>query len=177
MSKIDDIRTIIVFVKDKQNRPLHGPKIDFFSNGVFFGTVANAEGRASINIEKNTEVEVQAEYESIKQSAKLAPDQDTWVFVFPTGTEEKERHMVERHIPLISGFIMFGVALFLAFSFSTTNTLQTRLLLAVAALGGGLIATEIPGMLQIDVKFGTKLVIGATGALGVFVLLYMVAPN
>ena len=83
---------------------------------------------------------------------------------------------MQRHVPLVVGVALLMTALALAFTFSSPNTLQTRLILATASLGGGSIATEIPGMLNVNLSFGKKLAIGATGALAVFVILYLVAP-
>ncbi|MGD0950767.1 MAG: hypothetical protein ABSA52_25580 [Candidatus Binatia bacterium] len=84
---------------------------------------------------------------------------------------------MERHVPLAVGVVLLLIALALAFTFGTPNPLQTRLILATASLGGGAIATEIPGMLQVNMSFGQKLVIGATGAIAVFAILYLVVPT
>ena len=67
-------------------------------------------------------------------------------------------------------------ALVLAFSLGSLNPLQTRLVLAVLSLSGGLIATEIPGLLHANVTFGQKIGIVAGGAIAVFIILFLTVP-
>ena len=84
---------------------------------------------------------------------------------------------MERHVPLLVGLALLGLAIILAFTFNTVNPLQFRIVLGTFALAGGAISTEISGMLRVDLNFGKKLVIGATGAIAVFIILYLVVPQ
>jgi len=79
---------------------------------------------------------------------------------------------VENHIAAIIGLALAAVAIALTFAFRDVTPLQRQMLLALFALAGGAIATEIPGFLDIKLTLGEKTAIGAGGALGVFVLLY-----
>jgi hypothetical protein len=80
---------------------------------------------------------------------------------------------VEQHIAAIIGLALAAVAVALTFAVRAVTPLQRQILLALFALAGGAIATEIPGFLRVDVTLGQKTVIGAGGALAVFVLLYL----
>jgi hypothetical protein len=83
---------------------------------------------------------------------------------------------MERHLPLIVGLAPFAVAAALAFTFGSPTPLQSRIILGIFSLGGGAIATEIGGMIKVDLNLGQKLVIGATSAIAIFVILYLVLP-
>jgi hypothetical protein len=44
------------------------------------------------------------------------------------------------------------------------------------AIGGGGVASEIPGLLKVDMTLGSKFAIAASGALALFVILYFAVP-
>jgi hypothetical protein len=79
---------------------------------------------------------------------------------------------LEHHIPAVIGLALLAVAVGLAFIFHHPTPLQRQILLATFALAGGAIATEIPGVLNVNVSVGEKTGIAAGGAIGVFVILY-----
>ncbi|MGE0435335.1 MAG: hypothetical protein AB7G10_21520 [Reyranellaceae bacterium] len=79
---------------------------------------------------------------------------------------------VEKHIALIVGLVLAAVAVGLTFARSVHTPLQRQIILALFALAGGAIATEIPGFLNITMTLGEKTAIGAGGAIAVFVVLY-----
>ena len=85
-------------------------------------------------------------------------------------------HFVERHLPFLVGLGLILVATALVFAFGTPTALQTRIVIGVFALGGGALATELSGMIKVNLKLGTQLAIGATGALAIFVILYFKVP-
>jgi hypothetical protein len=72
------------------------------------------------------------------------------------------------------GFLVSAIAL--AFGYAHPTSVQTHMSLALFALGGGAFATELPGQVKADVNLGTKLVVGATGAAAIFVILYFAVP-
>jgi hypothetical protein len=76
------------------------------------------------------------------------------------------------HVPAIIGLVLAAVAVVLAFTFGNATPLQRQIILTLAALAGGAIATEIPGFLNIDLSLGQKTGVAAGGALAVFVILY-----
>lgn len=79
---------------------------------------------------------------------------------------------VEKHIALIVGLALAAVAVGLTFARSVHTPLQRQIILALFALAGGAIATEIPGFLNITLTLGAKTAIGASGAIAVFIVLY-----
>ncbi len=81
-----------------------------------------------------------------------------------------------KHFPALIGILFVVIAIALAFTFSNPNSLQVRVILAVLSLGGGAFASEIPGLLQVDIKLGSQIKIAAASAMGIFVLLYLVVP-
>ena len=168
-------RTIHVFVRDVRDCPLSGAVIRFWINDQAAGEVPSSEGRASIQVENRTDtVQVEASYQSEKQKKLLAQSQDDWTFKFNVDTQPS---FMQKHLALVFGLALLGVALALGFIFSSPNLTQIHLIIATASLAGGLIATEMPGMLKVNASLGKKLVIGATGTLAVFVLLYFFAPS
>ncbi len=170
-------RTVDVFVRDKKGQPLPGVVIAFKKNGELAGTVPYAEGRARIELpDREISVGVSAAYGGETQSVDLAQNQDTYTFAFDVDPNPEKGGFMERHLALIVGLALFAIAIILAFSFGSPTPLQARIILGVFSLGGGAIATEISGMIYVDMKFGTKVAIGATGALAIFVILYLVLP-
>ena len=171
------VRTVDIFVRDKTGHPIPGAKIEFSKDGTFVGEVPNAEGRGRIELTKrDLIVGVRVTYNQEIQEQNLAKDQDAFTFVFNVDTEPTMAHAVERHLALIVGIVLFAVAITLAFVFGTPTPLQSRIILGTFSLGGGAIATEISGLIKVDLTLGTKLTIGATGALAIFVILYLVLP-
>ena len=168
-------RDIFVFVRDRNDLPLAGATVTFSVNGLPAGEVAQAEGRGSIHLENSAAVvSVTASYTGLAdQSVVLAPESNAHTFKFDVDAGPST---VSKHIPLIVGIGFLLLALALGFTFSSPTLLQTRLILVVASLGGGLVASEIPGMLNVNLTFGKRVAIGATGALAVFVILYFMLP-
>lgn len=169
-------RTIVISVCDRAGHPLPGATVSFTVNGTPAGTAKNTKAGGLIQLsDRQAVVAVSALY--LGQTLgpiTLAQNKDSYTFQFPN--VEVGGSFMERHFPLVVGVALLLIALALAFTFGTPNSLQTRLILATASLGGGAIATEIPGMLNVNLSFGQKLAIGATGALAVFVILYLVVP-
>jgi hypothetical protein len=52
------------------------------------------------------------------------------------------------------GLILFAVAIVLAFTFGSPTPLLNRIILGAFSLGGGAIATEISGMIKVDLQSG-----------------------
>jgi hypothetical protein len=79
---------------------------------------------------------------------------------------------MDKHLAAVIGLVLAAVATVLAFTFAKATPLQRQIILTLAALAGGAIATEIPGFLSVDLSLGQKTGIAAGGALAVFIILY-----
>lgn len=170
-------RSIDIFVRDRNGHPISGAEIRFAVNGVTVGEVRNAEGRGRIELaDPDARVTASATYEGVTQTEKLAQQQNSFTFRFDVAVGSAPGDFMERHIALIVGLVLIAIAIVLAFVFGTPTPLQTRIILGTFSLAGGAIATEISGMVKVDLTLGTKLTIGATGALAVFVILYVIVP-
>jgi hypothetical protein len=170
-------RTIVITAHDRGGRLLPGATIEISVNGTpGFGAEGTKAGTAVLQLSDPTAVvEVSASYDNEKKGPiKLAQNQTSYAFEFDVDAGGKG--FMERHLPLAVGLVLLLISLVLAFAVGNPNSLQTRLVLATSSLGGGAIATEIPGMLNVNVSLGTKIVIGATGALGVFIVLFLIKP-
>jgi hypothetical protein len=178
MSDQENARIVDVFVRDRRGRPIPGASIEFTKDGLPAGGVPNAEGRGRIQLpNRNVKVGVTVTYNDQQpQTVQLGQDQDSFTFTFDVDVIPGWREIMERHLPLLVGLILFAVAIVLAFTFGSPTPLQNRIILGAFSLGGGAIATEISGMIKVDLNLGQKLVIGATGALAIFVILYLVLP-
>jgi hypothetical protein len=171
-------RQIHVFIRDAHQRPIPGATIHWKINGQDAGTTQSDGGGGSITLQSSdAKVGVEVTYEGHSQAATLAVGQDTLTFHFPdVDLYPMKPSFVNEHLAFVAGLVLIAVALVLAFVFSTPTPLQTRIILVVAALGGGAFATELSGMIQVNVSLGQRLAIGATGALAVFVILYFAVP-
>ena len=166
-----------MFVRDRNGYPISGAEIRFTVNGHPAGEVRNAEGRGRIELaDADAVVAVSATYDGVTQTEQLSQQQRSFSFRFDVAVGPAAGDFMERHIALVVGLALIAVAIVLAFVFSTPNPLQTRIILGTFSLAGGAIATEISGMVKVNLSLGKKLTIGATGALAVFVILYLVLP-
>jgi hypothetical protein len=170
-------RSIDIFVRDRNGYPISGAEIRFTVNGVPAGEVKNAEGRGRIELADPTaRVAVSAIYLGVVQTEQLSQQQNSFTFRFDVAAGSALGDLMERHLALIVGLALIAVAIVLAFVFGTPTPLQTRIILGTFSLAGGAIATEISGMVKVDLTLGTRLTIGATGALAVFIILYLIVP-
>ena len=166
-------RIIDIYVKDRRDRPVTDAEISFTLSGTPAGKVPNSAGHASIRLPSRTDVVgVTAKRGDAEQSVTLAQDATSYTFKLPIGGSG----FWESHVGFAAGIVLWVVALRLAFGVGATTPLQIQLVKGSFSLGCGALATEISGLLKIDISVGTQLVIAASGALGVFVLLYLVAP-
>lgn len=172
-------RTIIVYVRDRTGRLLAGARVGFWLNKDYAGEVPSGEGHASITVDNpQDEVEVNAVYGGVEQKVPLSQSQDSWTFHFDVDPfPHSFIAIMKQKIPLLVGLLLMFTALALGFAYPEPNILQVRLILSTASLAGGLIASEIPGMFNLNMSLGNRLVVGATGALAVFVLLYLQGPG
>ncbi|MTD93140.1 hypothetical protein GIW81_02190 [Hyphomicrobium sp. xq] len=162
-------RSIDIFVKDRNGRRLPGALISFSLDGAVAGSVPESDGRARIDLENDYTgpVGVTVDYSGEKQTQTLAPGVSSYTFTYDVDIAPKENH-----IALIVGIILVGAATVLAFSFPETTPLQTKLVQGLLSLGLGAIATEVSGLIRADLKLGTRLAVGASGAFAVFVILW-----
>jgi hypothetical protein len=166
-------RIVDIYVKDRLDRPVADAEISFTLNGSPAGTIPNSAGHGSIRMQNNTDlVGVTAKRGSVEQTVTLATNATSHTVRLPVGGSG----FWENHLGFAAGAVLWTVALILGFTFSAPNSLQTVLIKGTFSLGCGALATEISGLLDIKIGVGTKVAIAASGALAVFVLLYLVAP-
>jgi hypothetical protein len=171
-------RQVQVYVRDADNYPVVGANIKFREDGVDRGGVDNSNGQATYTLlnEKGI-VEVSFEYNGDHDTKRLALEQQDWTFILPdVHVVPTWRRIMEKHFPAVIGVVFILIATILAFAFSNPSALQTHIILAVFALGGGAFGSEISGMIKADISLGSKLVVGATGAAAIFVVLYFAVP-
>jgi hypothetical protein len=172
-------REIDVFVRDCANHPIPGARIQWKVNGVDAGTVENAEGRGRITLQDRAAiVEVTATYNGRTRTERLAPNQDHFTIVFPEINVHPDnwKEIMSQHVPALIGVFFILIVIGLAFTFNSPNPLQIHIILAVLALGGGAFAMEISGIVWVNLRFGERLAVGATGAAAIFVILYFTVP-
>ena len=94
----------------------------------------------------------------------------------PIRLRRERDSFMSKHFPASVGICFVLIATALTFSFSDPTALQTHVILAMFSLGGGAFAAEIPGIINIDLNLGQQVVIGATGAAAIFVILFFFVP-
>ena len=177
-------RVIIVNVLDADRHVVEGATIEWTKNGVPYGKIEHSNGHGTLTLkDRRAIIGVTATFEGRTETRTLAIDQPGCDIEFadlhlqPTPQPEpKPEPLIRKHFAALVGIMFVLIAIALAFTFSKPNVLQTRIILAVLSLGGGAFAQEIPGLLKVDMDFGKRLAISAAGALGIFVILYLVIP-
>jgi hypothetical protein len=94
---------------------------------------------------------------------------------------EKDRntHMTQRLnliLAFVFGVLFIATILTLIVQIPNPTPPQAHVFSVVMALAAGGFASVLSGMLKVNLKFGTKAAIGATGALAVFVIVYFFVP-
>jgi hypothetical protein len=76
-----------------------------------------------------------------------------------------------------SALIFIATILTLVVLIKNPSALQAHIFLAVLALAAGGFSSALPGLLNVKMRLSKRLVIGATGALAVFVIVYFFVPG
>src|SRR3954465_4244158 len=79
-------------------------------------------------------------------------------------------------LAFVFGCLALAAVLWLAFRSDSLTDQQFEILRIVLALAGGGVGAVIPGILNLDIKAGTRLALRAGGALAVFIVLYFWSP-
>jgi hypothetical protein len=172
-------RSIHVTARDANGELLRGAAFEWYVNGQPAGGVLNSDGHTDITpTNSNGTVRVDVSYPGQKtQTVTLALAQNAWNFPFPEVEQNPNwRQFAMKHFPAIIGIVFIVAAVVLVFAFSNPNPLQTHIVLALFALGGGGFGGEIAGFIKADIKFGQQLAISAGGAAAIFALLYFFVP-
>jgi hypothetical protein len=172
-------RQVTVNVRDGDNYLIPGVHIRWTKNGKAYGEIVSSDGRGSVTVDDpQAVIGVSVEYKNKAEKRSLAIDQSECLIVLnDVHVNASWKKTVERHLPALCGILFIVAAVVLTFSFTKPTVFQTQIIRALFALGGGAFANEISGMIKVDIKFGQQVIIGATGALAVFVLLDLVAPK
>ncbi|MEA2879099.1 MAG: hypothetical protein QOF14_4295 [Hyphomicrobiales bacterium] len=108
------MRTIDIFVRDRNGRPLYQADIAFSVDGAYAGEVANSEGRGRIELpDRESVIEVTATYDGVPQHEKLAQDQDDFTFKFdvdPAPPIPPPAPPLKAHPDLIDALIIILIA-------------------------------------------------------------------
>jgi hypothetical protein len=93
-----------------------------------------------------------------------------------SGTFEMQTQRLNTILAFVFGVIFIAAILALVVLIPNPTVTQWKVFCVVLALAAGGISTTISGMLKIDLTFTKRAVIGATGALAVFVIVYFFVP-
>jgi hypothetical protein len=169
MQQVLTDRHLVIFVRDRAGHLLRGADISFAIDGQPYGQVEGSEGRGEITLPGTNArpVDVTVSYNGEIKTARVAFGQQSYEFRYDTDVSHEGGHLA-----LWVGCGLVAVSVVLAFAFKEPNTLQTKIIQGLFALGLGGFATELSGFLKVDMKWGTRLVIGAGGALAVFIVLW-----
>jgi hypothetical protein len=93
-----------------------------------------------------------------------------------SSTPQKEHKTLYTFLGFSFGVVFLIAMLAIAIIIPNPAPFQVRTFTTVMALAAAGAATVMTGLINTEIKLGTQLVIGATGALAVFVIVYMVNP-
>ena len=92
------------------------------------------------------------------------------------GTRPRAIRQQQFEYAYIFGAVFIVTILALVVFIPNPTPVQYHFFVIVMSLAAGGVATVMQGMINVQAKFGRKLIIGATGALGVFVIVYFFLP-
>jgi hypothetical protein len=178
-------RLIRVYVGDRKGNPIPNATVKVFLNDVFFAKATAGRDRHgsvyTIQVsDSKASVRLEAEYDGEQPlSATLAPEADEWHFTFSNvdistpGTTP----FVERHLPGVVGAAFLLITIVLSLVIPTPTSFQRRVFIGTLSIALSGMAVEIPGLLNVRMTLGRKLVITAAGAIAIFVLVYVLSPS
>jgi hypothetical protein len=195
-------RQINIYVRDKHDKPLPRATVDVAVDGEYFGTFEAIEGHCSVQMDgPRAAVGLTAHYDNQEpQKANLNPETDHYTFRFLVtgGYSNMVRHILTAAaaivvillilaaafylgllvglIPLVLGIVLTLTALVLAFVFSQPTALQAQLIRSTFALGAGGLASQIPGLLNVQLSVGGQATITAAGAIAVYIVTFFFKP-
>jgi hypothetical protein len=91
-------------------------------------------------------------------------------------TPQKENKTLYTLLSFVFGVVFLTSLLAIAIWIPNPEPFQLKIFTTVLALAAGGTTTVMTGLINTEVKFGTQLVVGATGTLAIFVIVYMVNP-
>src|ERR1700724_905436 len=139
MSTVFD-RMVNVSIKDGNDEPLVGSRVEWFLDGKLAGTNTETDGHASITLkDRAAAISIRVSYPGQPtQEVKLAATQDFWEFKFENIIlHARWRTFMSKHWPAIVGILFILLAVVLVFVFNKPTALQTHVILGMVALGGG----------------------------------------
>jgi len=171
-------RRVSATAKDLNGELIKGVDFNWFVNGESAGTGKTSEGHSTIEVlDANAVISVSAVFGgTTKGPVVLANDQTLYSFIFETTIHSSREQFAMKHFPAIIGIVFILLAVVLVFVFGKPTALQTHVVLALFALGGGGFGGEIAGFLNVNLTLTQKLTISAGGAAAIFVLLYFFVP-
>lgn len=194
-------RLIRIFVRDCHRRPLPGSTVKFYLDDSPVGEIQDSEGSASLQVAQSGTIKVEVTYPGQHpQSEVLGAGQDDFTFQFNVrgGFSPMKKDILAALLgaaivaglillafylgilagvlPLALGVVLLVIALVLAFTFGTPTLLQAQLIRSTFALAAGALATQIPGLLNVNLSIGTQAAITAGGAIGVYIITFFFTP-
>jgi VIT1/CCC1 family predicted Fe2+/Mn2+ transporter len=171
---LNSSQTIVRIIEDYENRSREAVKKIHdvaYNTGVKILTTAEYE-RALLDPQHHPEVLPMEPYSEVVIRVERSKEEYM-------AQEKHEEHKTQRLNTILSytfGVVFITAILVLVLVFNNLNATQVRVFGVILALAAGGVGTTISGMLNVNMKLGTRLVIGATGALAVFVIVYFFPP-
>lgn len=173
-------RLVRVEALDKHGSLLTGAQFRVFVNGVFTAKTENGRGFCTVQAPNTNEIiEVEATYRKISKRSKIALGVET----FPIYFDEIEIKENSSDKTSISEILVFSIGVFfiiccvvLAIFISEPTTFQWRVFGGILSVGLAAFGLGLSGMIHTEISFERRLLISATGALAIFVLVYFFAP-
>lgn len=155
-----------------------GASFEWRVDGEPAGKARSTDGHARIEVLQTESIlEVSACVgDARKGPVRLASDARDLEFRFDIVVHPVWSEFAMKHFGAVVGIVFVLIAVVMVGVIQDPSPVQTHVILALFALGGGGFAGEIAGRVKAEMTLGTKLKVSATGAAAIFVLLYFFQP-
>jgi hypothetical protein len=173
-------RVVRVEARDRDGALIEGARFNIYINNTLTASTEGGNGFATVHVDNpKADIKVEALYDRYRREIRIAGNADVMPIRFPEvkymPADIKSQHKFET-VAFYCGIVFLLLAVVLAISIPNPTSFQLRVFTGFFSIAVGAFSIKLTGMLSVRMTFGTKVLISATGALAVFVLIYFFVP-
>jgi hypothetical protein len=169
-------RVIRIEALDRDGALLEGAQFRVFIDSNPLAESQGGRGFITMQLQHTgAQIRAEASYGKYHHEVIIAESAETIPIVFPEVKYVPVDQRFENIVFFVGvAFLLIGLAL--AIVIPTPTIFQTRIFSGFFALAAGAFGLKLTGMLNVQMSFGQRLVVSATGAFAVFILVYFFMP-